>query len=89
MTISRRSFEECVDTARSLAEEKPFTGGWGNSGYSEMQSLSSYFPKQLPEITERGNLSMLSFLSFPLYLHYKKELGTEGNSFLLKLETFA
>lgn len=52
MTISRRSFEECVDAARSLAEEKPFTGGWGNSGYSEMRSLSSYFPKQLPEITE-------------------------------------
>lgn len=82
MRISRRSFEECVDAARSLAEEKPFACGWGNSGCSEMQSLSSYFPKQLPEITERGTLSILSFLSFPPYLHYKKELGTKGTSFL-------
>jgi len=52
MRIRRRSFEECVGAARSLAEEKPFAAGWGNSGCSEMQSPSSYFPKRLPEITE-------------------------------------
>lgn len=40
---------------------------------------SSYL---LPEITRGGSWSMLAFLSFPPYLHYKEELGAEGTGSL-------
>lgn len=84
MRISRRSFEECVGAAWSLAEGKPFARVWGSSGYSEMQSLSSYFPKQLPGITERRNLSILSV--FSSWFALQEGVRQWGNWFSFKVE---
>lgn len=47
--------------------------------FGVMQSLSSYFPKQLPEITESGDLSIAVFPLFASLFALQEGARQRGN----------